>query len=224
MSEPREFAKVLVVDDEPANLKLLRRLFVQQGYPEPALIEDPRQVLAHCRQTPPDLILLDMMMPGVDGVELCDQLKNDPALRDIPVIFVTARDNLEAETRALVAGASDFISKPFEPELLFASVRAHLAQASRRASQAAVDERAEQLAEKLREELRRMQAAGQAQRHLLSGVLRQLAEARLELAAESRQLRAAPAGNLVATSADHLEELAKRLFGLERSVANLIVD
>jgi diguanylate cyclase (GGDEF)-like protein len=82
--------------------------------------------LAFCSDTPPDLVLLDVLMPGLDGLEVCRKLKSDPETAGIPVIFVTAQSDVEDETRALEAGGVDFITKPFNPAVVKARVSTQL--------------------------------------------------------------------------------------------------
>lgn len=84
------------------------------------------EALEICRQDPPDLILLDVVMPGMGGMEVCRRIKADPTTASVPVIFVTAQDDPADETRGLEAGAVDFITKPVNPAVVRARVRAHL--------------------------------------------------------------------------------------------------
>jgi diguanylate cyclase (GGDEF)-like protein len=84
------------------------------------------QALALVASQPPDLVLLDVVMPGMDGLEVCRRLKTDEATRDVPVIFVTAHDDEAAETLGLEVGAVDFISKPINPKVVRARVKTHL--------------------------------------------------------------------------------------------------
>ena len=118
-------ATVLVVDDTPSNIELM--LDVLDADHELMVAtsgQDALDLLAGgCR---PDLILLDVMMPGMDGYEVCAALKARPATRDIPVIFVTARTDPDSETRGIEAGALDFIHKPIVPAVVRARVRHHL--------------------------------------------------------------------------------------------------
>lgn len=118
--------KVLAVDDSPANLDILiEHLQNEQLELIPAVSGEEALQLA--RQSPPDLILLDVMMPGMDGYSLCRILKKDPLLSDIPVVFLTARDAQEDVEFGFALGAVDFIHKPFSPPILKARVRSHLA-------------------------------------------------------------------------------------------------
>jgi diguanylate cyclase (GGDEF)-like protein len=84
------------------------------------------KALALCKEDPPDLILLDIVMPGMDGHEICARLKADEATRDIPVIFVTSQSDAEEETKGLELGAIDFIAKPVNPAVVRARVKTHL--------------------------------------------------------------------------------------------------
>jgi putative two-component system response regulator len=116
---------VLIVDDMPENLSLLGEL-LQPHYRVRAANSGGR-ALAVARSSPrPDLILLDVMMPGVDGYEVLGQLRADASTRDVPVIFVTAMDDSENEERGLALGAVDYITKPINPAIVLARVRTHL--------------------------------------------------------------------------------------------------
>jgi sigma-B regulation protein RsbU (phosphoserine phosphatase) len=117
---------ILVVDDTLANLRLLSSILAERGHrvrpvPSGAL------ALAAARAEPPDLILLDILMPEMDGYEVCDQLKNDPATRDIPIIFISALDATQDKVRAFHAGGVDYVTKPFQIEEVLARVETHLA-------------------------------------------------------------------------------------------------
>jgi putative two-component system response regulator len=112
---------VLVVDDTAQNLALMRDM-LQERY-NVKLAPSGDRALKIANSAPPDLILLDVMMPVMNGYEVCERLKADPHTRDIPVIFLTALDDQEAEHRCLTLGAADFISKPIRPLILEARVR-----------------------------------------------------------------------------------------------------
>ena len=116
--------RLLIVDDQPVNIQALHRVFADDC--QVLMATDGARALQVCRDRQPDLVLLDVQMPGMDGHELCAELKADPMLRAIPVIFVTAQDRPEDETRALDAGAADFITKPFNPTVVRARVRTQL--------------------------------------------------------------------------------------------------
>jgi two-component system sensor histidine kinase/response regulator len=116
---------VLVVDDQEANLEIVGSLLGDAGY-QVLLAASGPQALEYALAHRPDLILLDMMMPAMDGFEVCNQLKNSPVLAPIPVIFVTAAQQRDLLVRAFHEGAVDFIFKPFVPEELLARVATHL--------------------------------------------------------------------------------------------------
>jgi putative two-component system response regulator len=107
-------ARIFIIDDEAANLKLLDKMLASQGYTQRVLIQDPRDVLGHYQQARPDLILLDINMPHLDGYQVMAQLAalNDPLLA--PIVILTAQHDRDHLLRALAEGARDFIGKPFE--------------------------------------------------------------------------------------------------------------
>lgn len=116
-------ARILIVDDEPANLKLLNKLLTGQGYHELVLVQDPREVLDRYREVRPDLILLDINMPHLDGYQVMEQLKtlDDPLIP--PIVILTAQHGHDHMLKALALGARDFVSKPFERVELLMRVR-----------------------------------------------------------------------------------------------------
>jgi len=121
-----EQQKILIVDDERFNVNVLAEL-LKTDYKIMAA-KTGEQALKAARITkPPDLILLDIMMPEMDGYEVCRRLKADPATRDIPVIFITAMGEISDETRGLEIGAVDYLTKPISPPIVQARVRTHLA-------------------------------------------------------------------------------------------------
>ncbi|MDO9269492.1 MAG: response regulator [Methylobacter sp.] len=119
----KEGARILIVDDESVNLKLLDKMLSTQGYSNLVLVQDSRQVLEIYRQARTDLILLDINMPHLDGFEVMEQLKalNDPL--SPPVVILTAQHGRDFLLRALNSGARDFITKPFYCNELLARVR-----------------------------------------------------------------------------------------------------
>jgi diguanylate cyclase (GGDEF)-like protein len=119
-----ERSRILIVDDIPDNIKSLN-----------AILEDDynisfatywKKALEIAARTLPDLILLDILMPDMDGYEICRRLKADPATRDIPIVFITALDGEAEEEKGLSAGAADYITKPFHPAIVKLRVRNHL--------------------------------------------------------------------------------------------------
>jgi len=119
--DPSETTRILLVDDVTLNLEILRETLRPLGHTL-VLATSGRECLALARQSPPALILLDVMMPEMDGLEVCRQLKGDPALKHVPIIFCSALDDTAAKVRGLDAGAVDFIAKPYEPTEVVARV------------------------------------------------------------------------------------------------------
>ena len=120
-----EKPKILIVDDTPENLDILQGL-LQDDY---QLFAVPAGEIAIqiAKKKIPDLILLDIMMPGMDGYEVCRQLKADESTKDIPVIFITAKVETNDEVKGFNVGGVDYITKPFSPQAVLARVKAHLA-------------------------------------------------------------------------------------------------
>ncbi len=118
-------AKVLVVDDTPANVSLMLDALTEAGY-ELLVAENGRSALQLLEHNPPDLILLDLVMPEIDGFATCERLKKHPEWREIPVLIMTARDEPEEKVRAFNCGAVDYITKPVYPPEVLARVAAHL--------------------------------------------------------------------------------------------------
>lgn len=116
---------ILVVDDTPANLRILVDLLSKQGYTVRPAPSGPLALKA-VQASPPDLILLDIMMPEMDGYTVCERLKGDERTREIPVIFLSALDETLNKVRAFSLGAVDYITKPFEAEEVFARIKTHL--------------------------------------------------------------------------------------------------
>jgi len=121
----RETSTIMVVDDTPANLKLLQEMLKTTGYRVLAF-PNGKLALSAAERIPPDLILLDISMPEMDGFEVCKQLKADPALKDIPVIFISALDETVGKVKAFSAGGVDYVTKPFQFEEVHARVEVHL--------------------------------------------------------------------------------------------------
>lgn len=117
--------KILAVDDTAASLKLLSDILVEEGYEVRAAING-ELALASAVNNPPELVLLDIRMPDMDGFEVCRQLKAHPNTRSVPVIFVSAILDTEEKVRGFKLGAVDFVTKPFQREELLARVHTHL--------------------------------------------------------------------------------------------------
>ena len=117
--------RILVVDDSTANLQLLTQLLTEHGYTvHPA--SDGELALEFVRSILPDLILLDIRMPGMDGFEICRRLKAEERTRSIPIIFISILEDEHDKVKGFQAGAVDYITKPFQPEEVLARVRIHL--------------------------------------------------------------------------------------------------
>jgi two-component system phosphate regulon response regulator PhoB len=116
---------ILVVEDEAALLALLRYNLERQGF-RVEEATDGQEALLRIAEAPPDLVLLDWMLPAMSGIEVCRQIRRRPATRDLPVIMVTARTEDQDAVRALDTGADDYIAKPFAVEALMARIRALL--------------------------------------------------------------------------------------------------
>ncbi len=117
---------ILIVDDTPANLGVLVETLGAAGY-RLMVAEDGEEALAQTAQTVPDLVLLDVMMPGMDGFETCRRLKERAATKAVPVLFMTALNEPADKVRAFEAGGVDYITKPIEHQEALARVRTHLA-------------------------------------------------------------------------------------------------
>jgi response regulator RpfG family c-di-GMP phosphodiesterase len=118
-------AKILVVDDTPASLKLLTDIMKAEGYDVRSAINGELALNA-ASSNPPDLILLDIRMPEMDGFEVCKRLKSTVATQDVPVIFVTAASETDEKVRGFELGAVDYVTKPYQRDELLSRVRAHL--------------------------------------------------------------------------------------------------
>ena len=119
---------VLVVDDTPANIHVIKGI-LQDSYKIKAATSGEKALHIVSKAPPPDLILLDVMMPEMDGYEVCRRLRDDPATLDIPVVFVTGHSSDEERAQGLALGAAGFLVKPVDPEVLFSTVRAIFGQA-----------------------------------------------------------------------------------------------
>lgn len=117
--------RILIVDDVALNLQVLGEMLDQAGYEVTAALSG-RQALEAVQNDKPDLILLDVMMPDLDGFEVCRELKRDLATSEIPVIFLTARTETDAVVKGFAIGAVDYVTKPVNRDELMARVRLHL--------------------------------------------------------------------------------------------------
>jgi len=115
---------VMVVDDAPENLMIMESILAKDYSLK--LFSDSGNALEYAFANPPDLILLDIMMPNIDGFEACRRLKENPKLVHVPVIFITSKNEDEYEEMGFAVGASDFIHKPINAPILVARVKTHL--------------------------------------------------------------------------------------------------
>jgi PleD family two-component response regulator len=125
MNDDIQGSRILVVDDSPDNLRLLTAVLKHAG-----LVARPvtngRQAIKAAEADPPDLVLLDVRMPEMSGMDVCRQLKRDERLRDIPVIFISGLQNADDKVEGFRAGGADFVSKPFVEEEVLARVKTQL--------------------------------------------------------------------------------------------------
>jgi len=124
MEESAVRPTVMVVDDAPENLMIMEAILAKDYSLK--LFSNSRQALDYAFENPPDLILLDIMMPNIDGFEACRRLKANTKLVDIPIIFITSKNEDEYEEYGFSVGASDFIHKPINAAILLARVKTHL--------------------------------------------------------------------------------------------------
>jgi two-component system phosphate regulon response regulator PhoB len=121
----RERPRVLVVDDEDDLLELVRYNLSKEGYAVEC-VGSGEEALVAARREPPDLIVLDLMLPAVDGLEVCRRLKGDSRTRDVPIVMLTAKGEERDMITGLERGADDYIAKPFSPRVLTARIKALL--------------------------------------------------------------------------------------------------
>ena len=121
----RDPARILVADDTPANVRMLETRLAREGY-EVCVARDGEETLAIAREAKPDLILLDIMMPKLDGIEVCRRLKGDASLPFTPIIMVTALTDTKDVVAGLEAGGDDYLTKPMDAQALLARVKSML--------------------------------------------------------------------------------------------------
>jgi DNA-binding response OmpR family regulator len=115
--------KILIVDDDFTITELMKALLVMEGY-EPSVVNDSTKALDAAASFQPDLITVDLMMPGLSGFDLCEQLRRDRRFAKLPILIVTAKDDPGTRERAMRTGANDYITKPFNIDDLLQRVRA----------------------------------------------------------------------------------------------------
>jgi DNA-binding response OmpR family regulator len=114
--------KILIVDDDVTMTKLLKTLLMMDGH-QITTVNESTKAIEVAATVDPDLITLDLMMPDLTGFELCELLRQDPRFMNIPIIIVSASDDLESKSKARAAGAKEYLTKPFNVEVLLEKVR-----------------------------------------------------------------------------------------------------
>ena len=132
--------KILIVDDDVDSLKLIGMMLQRQGY-EIVAASNGQQALARARADEPELIILDVMMPDMDGYEVCRRLRHDSTTQAIPIIMFTAKTLVDDKVAGFEAGADDYLTKPTHPSELQSHVKALLARASKSAEEMTTVER-----------------------------------------------------------------------------------
>ncbi len=125
MEEQKRASKILIVDDEPINVMIASRILQKNDY-EIDTASNGEEALQRIEEDPPDLILLDIMMPGMNGFEVCNKLQQTEKNREIPVIFLTAVTDKESIVKGFKAGGKDYLTKPFNTPELLARVKTHV--------------------------------------------------------------------------------------------------
>ncbi|MGD9764897.1 MAG: PleD family two-component system response regulator [Candidatus Binatia bacterium] len=128
MSEQKNAAprgRILIVDDDPNTLEILRRWLNREGYTTISA-DNGRASLDVLEKEPVDVILLDVMMPGMDGLQVCERLRDHSSWRSIPVVLLTAKDDIETRSRGMLLGVSEYLTKPVNKLELFARLQAQL--------------------------------------------------------------------------------------------------
>ncbi len=116
---------IFVIDDNPVNVTLLQELLLGFNYSVRVAVRGSTAIKS-IQLDQPDLILMDLKMPDMDGYEICEKLKNNQQTKNIPIIFISAIDEVDAKVKALNVGGVDYITKPFQPEYISAIIRTHL--------------------------------------------------------------------------------------------------
>lgn len=210
LTEPKPKATVMIVDDAPENLSLLRGMLLSSGYAVRPVISGER-ALEVAQLSPPDLIIMDVKMPGMNGYEACEQLKQDARLKEIPVIFLSALNEGLDKVRGFAAGGVDYITKPFFLEDVEARIRTHLL-LRRQASQLKENYAQLKNLEELRDNLTHMVVHDMA--NLLFGLTMSLESATAALVGVP-----ADVGRMLHTatwSARRLNEMSRQLLDINR--------
>jgi signal transduction histidine kinase len=211
-TEPRFIADLLVVDDAPANLQLLFGMLKQSGY-RVRPVASGRMALQAVRAQPPDLVLLDVNMPELNGYEVCRAMKQDDALRAVPVIFISALTEPFDKAQAFAAGGVDYITKPFHLDEVRARIETHLAL---QRMQGRLEVQNRELAD-ASERLRQLEAA---RRTLASAIVHDLKSPLAAILASVESLLRRE--GLVGEPREVLEDLLAAAHGAHRIALNLL--
>jgi signal transduction histidine kinase len=200
-------ADILIVDDTPANLQLLGGMLKERGH-KVRPVSDGKMALQVAHTAPPDLILLDINMPGMNGYEVCAQLKRAERTRDVPVIFISALTETLDKVMAFAVGGVDYVTKPFQFEEVDARVACHL---SLRRLQVALAQRNEELRQ-TNEDLRRLQVQRDSLTHMIVHDLR------------SPLTGVVGAFDLLALEDNTLTPMSRKMLGVGHAAGRQIID
>jgi DNA-binding response OmpR family regulator len=125
MGDDKRKARIMIVDDDPHTLEILRRWLHREGYVTVSA-EDGPTCLKSLESDPVEVIVLDVMMPGMDGLEVCQRLRANESWREIPIILLTAKDDMETRSQGMVLGVSEYLTKPVNKQELFARLAAQV--------------------------------------------------------------------------------------------------
>ncbi len=221
MTSTRDDAKILIVDDEPSNVLLMERLLQDAGYHRLSTTTDSRRALGLFRELAPDLVLLDLMMPHLDGLAVLAQLKGEiPADAYVPVLVLTADATLEAKRKALSAGAQDFLTKPFEQFEVLLRIRNLLAT---RRLHLALEEQNRSLEETVRQRTERLLQSEKvaAMGSLLAGVAHELNNPLAVLSGQAQLLQGSGPDPVIVRRALKIGDAADRCVRIVRNFLSL---
>ncbi len=153
--------RILVVDDEPDVTELLKYKLEQEGY-DCEVLNDPLAFVGRARDFQPALMILDIMMPELNGLQLCRIARSDPAMKDIPIVFLTARGEAEDRVKGLETGADDYISKPFNSKELMLRIGNILSRSAQQVERSSAQARIQIGGVVIDEELHQLQVDGEA--------------------------------------------------------------